>query len=43
MSLGDNAELGGAVGGGYVKWVFFLDATVDVDGVRWVEDGRLVR
>ena len=43
LSLGDNSELGGTVGGGYVKWVFVLDATVDIDGVRWVEDGKLVR
>lgn len=43
LSLGDNSELGGDVGGGWVKWVFVLDATVAVDGVRWVEDGRAVR
>ncbi|MCG8468977.1 MAG: aminopeptidase, partial [Gemmatimonadetes bacterium] len=42
LSLGDNSELGGAVGGGYVRWVFFLDATVEIDGARWVEEGRLV-
>ena len=41
LSLGDNTELGGAVGGGYVRWNFFTDATVTVDGVTWVEDGRL--
>lgn len=43
LSLGDNSELGGNVGGGWIKWVFVLDATVEVDGVRWVEDGRAVR
>ncbi|MFV1986714.1 MAG: hypothetical protein ACC682_05515 [Gemmatimonadota bacterium] len=43
LSLGDNTELGGTIGGGYVKWVFVLDATVDVGGERWVEDGRLIR
>lgn len=43
LSLGDNSELGGNVGGGYVKWVFFLDATVTIDGVPWVADGRLIR
>lgn len=43
LSLGDNSELGGLVGGGYVKWIFFLDATLEVDGERWVEDGRLIR
>ena len=43
LSLGDNTELGGAVGGGYVRWNFFTDATVTVDGEVWVEDGRLIR
>jgi hypothetical protein len=43
LSLGDNTELGGAVGGGYVRWNFFVDATVEVDGEVWVEEGRLVR
>ncbi len=43
LSLGDNTELGGNVGGGYVRWNFFVDATVTVDGEVWVEDGRLVR
>jgi hypothetical protein len=43
LSLGDNTELGGAVGGGYVRWNFFVDATVTVDGETWVEGGRLVR
>lgn len=41
LSLGDNTELGGAVGGGYVRWNFFTDATVTVDGVTWVDGGRL--
>jgi len=43
LSLGDNSELGGAVGGGYVRWNFFTDATVTVDGDVWVEAGQLVR
>jgi leucyl aminopeptidase (aminopeptidase T) len=43
LSLGDNTELGGAVGGGYVRWNFFTDATVEVDGEAWVEGGRLIR
>ena len=43
LSLGDNSELGGAVGGGYVRWNFFTDATVTVDGDVWVQGGRLVR
>jgi hypothetical protein len=43
LSLGDNSELGGAVEGGYVRWNFFTDATVTVDGETWVESGRLIR
>ena len=43
LSLGDNTELGGTVSGGYVRWNFFVDATVMVDGETWVEAGRLVR
>ena len=42
LSLGDNTELGGSVGGGYVRWNFFADATVTVGGEIWVEGGRLV-
>jgi len=42
LSLGDNTELGGSVGGGYVRWNFFTDATVTVGGEEWVRDGRLV-
>ena len=42
LSLGDNTELGGEVGGGYVRWNFFTDATVEVGGEVWVRDGRLV-
>lgn len=30
LSLGDNTELGGAVSGGYVRWNFFTDATVEL-------------
>ncbi len=41
LSLGDNTELGGTVGGGYVRWNFFTDATVTVGGEVWVEGGRL--
>ena len=41
LSLGDNSELGGAVGGGYVRWNFFTDLTVSVGGQVWVKDGRL--
>jgi aminopeptidase len=43
LSLGDNTELGGSVGGGYVRWNFFTDATVTVGSDTWVRDGRLVR
>jgi len=42
LSLGDNKELGGNVGGGYVRWNFFIDATVHVGDSLWVEDGNLV-
>jgi hypothetical protein len=42
LSLGDNSELGGAVTGGYVRWNFFTDTTVSVDGEVWVEAGRLI-
>lgn len=43
LSLGDNSELGGKVGGGYVRWNFFPNATVQVGNVTWVKDGVLVR
>jgi len=41
LSLGDNTELGGQVGGGYVRWNFFTDLTVTVGGVTWVNNGKL--
>jgi len=43
LSLGDNSELGGKVGGGYVRWNFFADTSVWIDGEQWVRDGRLIR
>ncbi len=43
LSLGDNSELGGEVSGGYVRWNFFTDTTVTVDGDVWVNDGKLVK
>ncbi len=43
LSLGDNSEIGGAVEGDYVRWNFFLDATVAIGGETWVENGRLIR
>jgi hypothetical protein len=42
LSLGDNTELGGKVGGGYVRWNFFTDATIQVGDVVWVNNGQLV-
>ncbi len=44
LSLGDNSELGGAVGGErpYVRWNFFTDATVTVGDQIWVRDGKPV-
>jgi L-aminopeptidase/D-esterase-like protein len=41
MSLGDNSELGGAVRGGGIRWLFFPDATVTAAGDPLVRDGRL--
>lgn len=41
MSLGDNTELGGAVRGGVVRWLFFPDATVRVGSDLIVRDGQL--
>jgi hypothetical protein len=41
MSLGDNEELGGNVRGGFVRWIFFTDATVAVNGEALVRNGRL--
>lgn len=43
LSLGDNLELGGKVGGGYVRWNFFSDATVTIGEEVWVKDGKLRR
>ncbi|MFQ5528279.1 MAG: M28 family peptidase [Thermoanaerobaculia bacterium] len=42
LSLGQNSDLGGDVEGEYSRWNFFIDATVDIDGERWVEEGRLL-
>lgn len=43
LSLGDNSELGGNVSGGYVRWNFFTDTTVAIDGDVWVRNGKLVK
>ena len=42
LALGDNSELGGTVGGGYVRWNFFTGTAVTVGGEVWVRDGQLV-
>jgi leucyl aminopeptidase (aminopeptidase T) len=42
LSLGDNTELGGRVGGSpYVRWNFFTDLTVVVGTSTWVRNGKL--
>jgi len=43
LSLGDNTELGGTVGGGYVRWNFFTDLTVTVGSTTWIRNGRMER
>jgi hypothetical protein len=35
LSLGDNTELGGKVGGGYVRWNFFTDVKVTIGDRDW--------
>ena len=42
LSLGDNQELGGNIKGGFVRWFFFPDATVTVQGKMLVQDGKLI-
>ena len=41
LSLGDNEEVGGAVRGGGVRWLFFPDTTVTVGGTTLVKHGKL--
>ena len=41
MSLGDNSELGGAVRGNVVRWLFFPDTTVTIGSDVMVRDGKL--
>ena len=41
LSLGDNEEVGGAVRGGGVRWLFFPDTTVTVGSATLVEAGKL--
>ena len=42
LSLGDNQEVGGAVRGGGVRWLFFPDTTVTVGTTTLVKNGKLV-
>ena len=42
LSLGDDTELGGTTGGGYVRWNFFTDATVTFGDEVWVRNGAMV-
>jgi len=37
LSLGDNSELGGQVGGGYVRWNFFTDVKVVIGNKDWTK------
>jgi aminopeptidase len=41
LSLGDNQELGGNVRGGFVRWFFFPNATVQASNKILVRDGKL--
>ena len=43
LSLGNNLELGGIVGGDYVRWNFFTDTTVKIGDEVWVRNGKFVR
>jgi hypothetical protein len=43
LGVGNNRELGGDVRGRYFRWRdLLLDATVTLDGVPWLVDGRFV-
>jgi leucyl aminopeptidase (aminopeptidase T) len=41
VSFGDNEELGGDVRGGFVRWLFLPDATLNVDFRYMLRDGKL--
>ena len=41
LSLGDNTELGGRVTGGFTRWFFFSDTTVEVVSRTIVREGAL--
>ncbi len=43
LSLGDNTELGGKVKGGYVRWNFFVDATITTGNEIWIKEGTLLK
>ena len=43
LSLGDNSELGGNVKGGYVRWNFFTNATVQVGNDIWIKGGKFLK
>ena len=43
LSFGNNAELGGVVGGDFVRINLLTNATVTVGGDVWVKDGKLVK
>ncbi len=44
LGVGNNFELGGAVRGRYFRWRdLLLDATVTLDGVAWLVNGRFVQ
>jgi len=44
LGIGNNLELGGAVRGRYFRWRdLLLDATVTLDGVPWLVNGRFVQ
>jgi hypothetical protein len=43
LSLGDNTELGGNIVGDYVRWNFFTDATVMLEDVVLVKDGKMLK
>ncbi len=44
LGIGNNQELGGAVRGRYFRWRDLLtDATITLDGVAWLQDGKFVK
>ncbi|CAN5137661.1 hypothetical protein BH09BAC3_BH09BAC3_31980 [soil metagenome] len=43
LSLGNNEELGGVVGGDFVYMRFFLDATVTIGNEIWIKDGKFTK